>query len=879
MGTPGPCRLPRLLGFASLFVLPFGLFPCGLVARAAELASHAAGSSSPGAHPIVMSFERFARDAVPAPRRLSEPEAGRLLIGELGCTACHAGPAWLAAQRAPDLSGAGDRLRSDWMRRFLDEPSATSPGTTMPHVLTGIDHDDRASVVTALVAHLATLRKPVPLPKPGGLNPMPPDFHELGDASRGRRLYHRIGCVACHEPLGPAAASAAPDPFAGLDPEDLLEAGIPLPEPPFPSAPLSGLAAKYSRKSLTEFLLVPLHARPSGRMPDLRLKAAEAADLAAALLAARAAQPSPTLSPESIPTDGATLADRGRELFARHRCGACHLPEAVADAPAAPLPDLASVDPEAPGGCLAQPPPGNGGRSSSAPWYPLDGAQRRAVVAAIDALRSAKPTDDAAPSPDQRSGESSNGLELTLLRLGCLSCHERDGRGGVGTDRRAFFDTVDLVDLGDEGRLPPRLTGVGARLRRDWLAKAVAGTVALRPFMHARMPQFPKEAISGLAERFAAADRPVAVDQGPRPPRDGRAGTTQADRILAGAQLLDLGCIQCHPLGSHALPGTVGVSLEGVTRRVEPDWFRRLLHDPMAVRPGTKMPAFFGPSINRSILDGDADAQIASIWDYLDRDRLEPLPSRLASASGDFELVPREEPIVFRTFMQRAGTHAIAVGFPQAVHLALDAERCRLAEAWRGRFLDARGTWVLAKTAPPADPLGTDRVMIDLTAPLARLPDPSGASWPASADDPVFLGYSLDGDGVPTFRYRLGEAIVRERFLPDNPPGSQAGPESPPGPPRGLVRQVMLAAATAEPADGGQIPGGSVWLCVLAGDAVEVKGPTARRLGASPSLTATLSRSFASLAVEREATADGVKRAWTVPLPADGSTVEVRYRW
>ncbi len=394
--------------------------------------------------------------------------------------------------------------------------------------------------------------------------------------------------------------------------------------------------------------------------------------------------------------------------------------------------------------------------------------------------------------------------------------------------------------------------------------------------MHVRMPLFPGEAIEGLAAGLVAADRPAAPIEGEP------SGLNGNDLIEAGAKLLDLGCIQCHPLGSHALPGTVGVNLEGVAGRVDPDWFRRLLRDPAAVRPGTKMPAFFGQTVNRSILDGDAERQIAAIWAYLDRDRLEPLPARLLSSPGDFELVPMKEPIVFRTFMRRAGTHAIALGFPQGVHLAFDADHCRLSEAWRGRFLDARGTWVLAKSAPPADPLGGDRITIDRVAPLAALSDRS-SPWPSTVADVAFLGYVLDDRGVPTFRHRIAERTILERIIPIEEPRPSTASGSP-APAVGLVRQLSLEAVgrTDREADDAEI-----WLCVVAGRSIEVDGSSARCADDSPPFEATVrwttpvssATTSPDLGVVREVSAEGVERAWTVPLPGDGASLEVIYRW
>jgi cytochrome c2 len=808
------------------------------------------------APPVVGAYERFAGQTAATAVRLDARDAGRLLIGELGCTACHAtGNTALAPKAGPDLAGVGARVDDRWLRRYLAAPAAAAPGTTMPHALAALPVAEQEVAIESLAAYLATRVAPVPLPKPNGLNPMPPAFWDRGDAVAGATLYHRVGCVACHPPAeGRAGVVATTDPTSLLDEEELAEAGIPLPEKPFASLPLAHVAAKYSRRSLTEFLMVPLHARPSGRMPAIQLKAAEAADIAAFLgdvseeVAARESA--------AEPRDPA-LVQRGRAACVTLRCVACHSGldvEQDAVAPPAP-PALATLDPRSAGSCIAPDDTARTGR----PWYPLAADQRAAIVAALDASRA----DDVSPTRDDRGVTARlTDLELTLLRLNCVACHERDGRGGVGTDRRAFFETVDHVDLGDEGRLPPRLTGVGARLQKAWLAKAVAGAVALRPFMRARMPVYPKEAVAALPGLFQQADRVAADGPATKAPAAFPPPGDRAALVPAGAALLDAGCVQCHPLGDHTLPGTVGVNLAGVTKRVEPEWFRRLLLDPMAVRPGTKMPAFFGATVNRTILDGDPERQIAALWAYLDRPALEPLPAKLAAATGDFELVPETRPIVLRTFMERAGTHAIAVGFPAGVHAAFDADTCRLAEAWRGRFLDARGTWVLAKSAPPADPLGSDRVAID--------PRPAVAVLNAADDAPDasrvrFLGYAFDRDGVPTFRYRVdaadGAAEIAERFTPEAT-----------APRGGLARRLTVRRAADAPA----LPRGLV-LRALAGADVDVRvgddaGVTARM--PDTSLTATLDAATAARAVIGDA-----GRAWIVPLEADDTTVEVRYRW
>ena len=834
-------------------MMPPGRVLCLSLAMASAAA--VATATLRAAPPVVAAFERFGRHDDPA--GLTAADAGRLLVGELGCTACHASDrSDLAPKGGPTLFGVGTRVDPTWLVRFLADPAGTAAGTTMPHPLAALPEDERQAVAAALAAYLATRVEPTPLPTPTGANPLAPEFWNLGDAARGATLYHRVGCVACHAPVGerlPVSTAAT------LDDDALRDAGLPLPERPFASVPLDHVAAKYTRPGLAVFLMVPYHARPAGRMPDMKLLASEAADIAAFLGTAF-----PDAAPADLPAAGRPVDDavvsRGRTQFTTLGCQACHDVGEQPRASHVAARPLADLDPRAADSCIAAVPASRPGIVH----YPLDATQRATVTAALESLRE--------PAPSLVGP-----LDAAVMRLNCLGCHERDGRGGVGAGRRDWFETVERLDLGDEGRLPPRLTGVGARLQKPWLVKAVAGRADLRPFMHARMPGYTKDLVGHLPDLFRAADARAATAAAAHP---GDPPAAAADAVFAAAAaVLDAGCIQCHPLGSHRLPGVVGVNLAGVTRRVERDWFHRLLEDPLTVRPGTKMPAFFGATIDRRILDGAAKRQIAAVWAYLDRETFDPVPPKLlAAAAADHELVPGERPIVLRTFMPRAGTHAVAVGFPAGVHLAFDGDRCRVAEAWRERFLDSRGTWLI-RTAPPTAPLGSDVIAVDAVPPLAILPmapaaDP--APWPAAVDDVRFLGYSLDAAGVPTLRHAVAGITIAERIEPDDTDdaggrGGSAGSAAP----RGLRRRITIDSGTPDREFG--VP--EVWWCPLAGPdlVATATGATLRSTG----LTAMLGGGPPAIlrSVEADPSGAAPPRAWTLPLGPPGSTLEVRYRW
>jgi hypothetical protein len=177
------------------------------------------------------------------------------------------------------------------------------------------------------------------------------------------------------------------------------------------------------------------------------------------------------------------------------------------------------------------------------------------------------------------------------------------------------------------------------------------------------------------------------------------------------------------------------------------------------------MPNFFpdGKSQVPDLLEGNVSLQIAAMHLYLSEMAKQRLPDKLESArSQSFELKPTDRPIVFRTFMQDVGLHAIAVGLPESVHYAWDAETASFASAWRGRFLDAQGTW-FDRFAPPAPPGGDDKRSF-AKGPTYTSSFDMQKPWPIDSDNARvrFLGYRLNQQGLPTFRLRVSECEVEE---------------------------------------------------------------------------------------------------------------------
>ncbi len=414
-----------------------------------------AGQGFADTSPFIAGFDRFAVEQTESD--------GRLLLSELSCTACHTSTDPTAQpKRGPNLEGAGRRLQVDWLRRFIAAPQQTKPGTTMPDLLAGWESDRKTVAIEALVSFLVSQQQPFAELESTSSNPIAQRFWSKGDRLRGQARYHQIGCVACHEPdpdyqTTGQQRSRLDRLGSQLDAEELRDLGIGDPSPTVHSVPHPKLGDKYSRRSLTHFLLDPLATRPSGRMPDLKLTPTEAADISAYLLPDRTADDHSidvTMSADSIAA--------GRKLFSELGCGNCHRvagssSDTSSDTSSAKSTiDLAHLNFAATSSCIGEPRP-------EMPHYKLDAAQLSALNSALE------------------SPQVVDVVDFRMRQLNCYACHQRGGRGGVGPQRQRFFETVGHVDLGDEGRLPPPLDGVGSKLTSKGFKTVFSGSGDVRP--------------------------------------------------------------------------------------------------------------------------------------------------------------------------------------------------------------------------------------------------------------------------------------------------------------------------------------------------------------------------------------------------------------
>lgn len=801
-------------------------------------------------------------------------DQGALLLGELHCTNCHLPKAEatprIQPRQAPVLADAASRVTASYMAAFLADPQKTKPGTAMPDMLHDLEPTARNDAAAALAAYLRTLGRPLDT-----------STATASDAliAQGQRLYHTVGCVACHQPLVPPPAGPEDD-----------EAPTEIPPIKSDSVPLGNLAAKTTVDALSAFLKDPLKARPSGRMPSMKLTASEARAIAAYLLRDQADRKTAAAVPGlvysvyegksnelqdpvkhklrtkfegvatgfagdvgrasefsvrlmgnlQIPKDGKyilafTVRDtlnllidgkavglkaggkgnktyeaaielkagshkieliakqgsgellmsatwltpgerqhkpipdsavshlgfsmvvkgsgfkpapereaEGRDLFANLRCTACH--DIGKDVPVTPATDLADLDPGKAGGCLDAK-PGRG-----LPRFALSEAHRTSVAKAIAMLKNA-------PAPDQKI--SAHG---TMQALNCYACHARQGTGGPEAGRAAYFTSQIEVDLGDEGRIPPHLNEVGAKLTIGAMERILGEGFSVRPYLSARMPQFGAHNVAALPAALAKADAERIKPIADAPPFSQQ--LVDDGRRLVGTT--GLGCVNCHGWGKHKSLGPPAVNLLHAPQRLNRAYVHLYLTDPAKLRPGTRMPGFWpdGVSSLREVADGELHAQVDAIWAYLSLGEKAAAPVGMNESDQNL-LVPTGEPIVFRTFIKDVGVHAINVGFRQKSHVCFDAMRVRMAMAWAGDFLNAGPAWN-GRGGNFSEPLSKEIVQFAPGSPLAVL-ESQTAAWPeidmkAKGAPPgwKFVGYRYDAGRTPTFLYSFNTIDIEE---------------------------------------------------------------------------------------------------------------------
>lgn len=430
--------------------------------------------------------------------------------------------------------------------------------------------------------------------------------------------------------------------------------------------------------------------------------------------------------------EDAELAARGRGQFAKLGCANCHDDLKV---PATPAIAFAKLD--ATRGCLS-------GAAGVWPRFDLTAEQRAWITKAL-------------PIAEKPQLDDKQQIAKTLVTFNCIACHERTGLGGIAPERNALF-TGTQPGLGDQGRIPPPLSHVGAKLKPEWIAEVLLHGKRQRDYVDAAMPQFGEANIGHLVELFGKVDQLETVVL----PKVANILESKA----AGYEMIGtngLSCIACHEFNGQKSGEMSALDIGRVTERLQKNWFALYMRQPSRFHPTVIMPSFWpdGKSTRPAILGGDTAQQIEALWTYLEDGIRAKKPAGLSRQSNELRVSDTTELCRGRS---PAGYRGIGVGYPERINLAFDSGEMVLRQIWKGDFANVdMGSF---------HPRGTDTISFPPGIPFHRLPSLDD-NWPYKSKTNhafpqdhgyQFRGYHLDAARRPTFRYHYGDIAVEDFF-------------------------------------------------------------------------------------------------------------------
>ena len=437
----------------------------------------------------------------------------------------------------------------------------------------------------------------------------------------------------------------------------------------------------------------------------------------------------PALEPFTV---DAGLAASGRGHFAKFGCANCHSDLQV---PVTSATALAKLD--ASRGCLSE---------ASGPWprFDLAAEQRVMITKALPRAEEPKLTDQQV-------------LDKTLVTFNCLACHDRAGLGGITPARNALF-TGTQGALGDQGRLPPPLTRVGAKLNLDWLRQVLLHGKRQREYLDASMPQFGDANVGHLVELFGKVDELEAAASATIANVE---ESKQAGREMVGTS--GFSCIACHEFNGQRSGEIGALDIAFSTERLKKNWFHLYMRQPSRFHPTVIMPSYWpgGQSIRPNLLGGDTTQQIEALWTYLSDGTRAKRPVGLSRQSNELRVSDVAEICRGRSPI---GYRGIGVGYPERINLTFDSEEMALRQLWKGDFVNVDlGSF---------NPRGTDLLSFPAGIPFHRLKSPED-NWPYKGKTNYlfpqdhgyqFRGYRLDAQRRPSFLYHYGDIAVEDSF-------------------------------------------------------------------------------------------------------------------
>ena len=131
------------------------------------------------------------------------------------------------------------------------------------------------------------------------------------------------------------------------------------------------------------------------------------------------------------------------------------------------------------------------------------------------------------------------------------------------------------------------------------------------------------------------------------------------------------------------------------------------------------------------------------------------------------EVYLSNQPVFQRSFVVFDGskrTHAINVGFPQAVHYSYDTKAGAILNVWRGRFLNTTEMWHDRGTEQTAEPLGMSQQMTGLFPFIDKMSQQLVSPSAFRYEGMQFT--EVDGQKTPQYVMKMGDITLKDWLQP-----------------------------------------------------------------------------------------------------------------
>lgn len=436
------------------------------------------------------------------------------------------------------------------------------------------------------------------------------------------------------------------------------------------------------------------------------------------------------------------LAAQGRQHFATLGCVNCHDDLGIKSPSHTPFAKLKLTSSNS---CLSTPATIIKSKTHI-PQYNLNNQQRQLITKSLINLNS---TTKKLTNTEQ--------INKTLVTFNCTACHQRKNVGTISPERLKFF-TSTHPELGDQGRIPPSLTSVGAKLKPEWIHKVLTKGQRQRDYMNTTMPQYGEENIGHLTQLFGKVDSLETVKF---PEIQSIKESKNAGYNMIGPK--GFSCVACHNFNGKNSTGAGALDLVNITSSLKKNWFHLFMQNPSRFHETGIMPTFWpgGVSTRPDVLKGNPDQQIEALWTYLSDGPRAKKPQGLSRQTNQVRVFEKAEIVRGRG---TAGFRAIGVGYPQRLNLAFDSEEMALRLLWKDNFADVDHGSFKA--------IGKDKIPFPPGIPFHRLKS-LDTHWPYKGKTNhtfpqdhgyQYRGYHLDDLRRPTFYFKYSNITVSDFF-------------------------------------------------------------------------------------------------------------------